>query len=301
MAIGKKIHSGKFTKAAPTKFIGAAMGVVGGVMNMIGGGKAARRAAAQQKEAQAEMDKRVGEFEAIDTSNLYAGIQTDFENVYEDATVDQRAAEFQAQQGAQQRSNIMETMRAGAGGSGIAALAQSMASQGQLAAQQQAAGIGQQEQANRAAMLAGAEATSKREQQAKMQILAGEQASRAATTAKTEKLMGLASGKLQAASKAKEAADAQRKGGLGQILGGVTGALTGGIGGKIMKGIGGKIGSALGKTKLGGAFGKLAAAGGAKIGETPGFMSGAAEGALGRAGYDSDKITDIQNLYGLND
>lgn len=251
MAIGKKIHTGKFTKAAPTKFIGAAMGIVGGVMNMAGGRRAAKEAAAQQQKAQAEMDKRVGEFEAIDTSNLYANIQTDFENVYEDATVDQRAAEFQAQQGAQQRSNIMETMRAGAGGSGIAALAQSMASQGQLAAQQQAAGIGQQEQANQAAMLAGADATSQREQAARMQVLEGEQTSRDATTAKTEKLMGLASGKLQAATQAKEAADAQKKGGLGQILGGVTGALTGGIGGKLMKGIGGKLGGALKGTGLG--------------------------------------------------
>jgi len=256
MAIGKRLHTG-YVKRSPARFIGAALGAVGGIMNMVGGAKAAKAAKKQQAAAQAELQTQKRAFEGLDRSNLYEGIQTDFENVYEDATVDQRAAEFQAQQGAQQRSNIMETMRAGAGGSGIAALAQSMASQGQLAAQQQAASIGQQEQANRAAMLAGADATSQREQEAKMQILAGEQASRDATTAKTEKLMGLASGKLQAATQAKEAADAQRKGGLGQILGGVTGALTGGIGGKLMKGIGGKLGGALGKTGLGKGLGKL--------------------------------------------
>ena len=83
--------------------------------------------------------------------NLYAGLENQYEgmeNVFEDATIDTRAAEFQAQQTAQQQANIMQGLRGAAGSSGIAALAQTMASQGQLAAQQQAAGIGQQERQN---------------------------------------------------------------------------------------------------------------------------------------------------------
>jgi hypothetical protein len=83
--------------------------------------------------------------------NLYAGLENQYEgmeNVFEDATVDTRAAQFQAQQTAQQQANIMQGLRGAAGSSGIAALAQTMASQGQLAAQQQAAGIGQQERQN---------------------------------------------------------------------------------------------------------------------------------------------------------
>jgi len=81
--------------------------------------------------------------------NQYAGM----ENVFEDATVNMQAAQFQAQQGQQQRSNIMSGLRGAAGGSGIAGLAQAMANQGQLQAQQISAGIGQQESQNK--MMAG--------------------------------------------------------------------------------------------------------------------------------------------------
>ena len=67
------------------------------------------------------------------------------ENVYEDLTVNQQQAQFEAQQGAQQRANIMQSMRGAAGGSGIASLAQAMANQGQLATQRAGASIGMQE------------------------------------------------------------------------------------------------------------------------------------------------------------
>ena len=84
--------------------------------------------------------------------NAYAGLENQYEgmeNRYEDMTVDTRAADFAAQQGQQQRANIMQGLRGAAGSSGVAGLAQAMASQGQLAAQQQAAGIGQQERQNK--------------------------------------------------------------------------------------------------------------------------------------------------------
>ena len=84
--------------------------------------------------------------------NAYAGLENQYEgmeNRYEDMTVDMRAADFQAQQGQQQRANIMQGLRGAAGSSGVAGLAQAMAGQGQLQAQQQAAGIGQQERQNK--------------------------------------------------------------------------------------------------------------------------------------------------------
>jgi len=83
--------------------------------------------------------------------NAFAGLENQYEgmeNAFEDATVDTRAAEFQAQQVAQQQANIMQGLRGAAGTSGIAALAQTMANQGQLASQQAAAGIAQQERQN---------------------------------------------------------------------------------------------------------------------------------------------------------
>ena len=78
---------------------------------------------------------------AKDTRNVYEGM----ENVYEDMTVDMRAADFQAQQGAQQRANILQGLRGAAGTSGVAGLAQALANQGALQTQQIAADIGQQE------------------------------------------------------------------------------------------------------------------------------------------------------------
>ena len=59
--------------------------------------------------------------------NAYAGLQNQYEgmeNRFEDMTVDMRAADFQAQQGAQQRANIMQSLRGAAGSSGVAGLAQ---------------------------------------------------------------------------------------------------------------------------------------------------------------------------------
>lgn len=91
-------------------------------------------------------------------TNQFAGLENKYEgmeNRFEDMTVDMRAADFQAQQGQQQRANIMQGLRGAAGTSGVAGLAQSLANQGQLQSQQIAAGIGQQERQNK--MLAAQE------------------------------------------------------------------------------------------------------------------------------------------------
>ena len=104
----------------------------------------------QAARAQIAVDKQKKAYKDIQFKNPYAGMQNQYmgmENVMEDVTVNLQQAQFQAQQGAQQRANIMNVMRGAAGGSGIAALAQSMANQGQLQAQQISASIGQQEAA----------------------------------------------------------------------------------------------------------------------------------------------------------
>lgn len=310
MAIGRKV--------SPAKFIGAVAGVVGGVSNIIGGRRAAKQARKQQRAAQRRLDKRISEFEGLDTSNIYADVRNPYENismenVYEDLTVNQQQAQFEAQQFQQSQANIMANLQGAAGGSGVAALAQTLANQGQIAAQQSAASIGAQEAANQQLMAQGAADVLAREQMkakgasdALMTRLSGEEASRKAEAEKVEALMGLESGRLTSANEALAAARQRTSSGFGQILGGVAGGLAGGIGGKIVKGIGGKIGSALGQTKIGGALGKLAAAGGAKIGETPGFMSGAARGLLDRmkqegSGATVDDIKKLTSLFGIDD
>ena len=238
-------------KVSPAKFLGAITGIAGGVQNIVAGNKAARAARGQQRTAQAELDKQRQAFQGLDTSNLaanvtnpYANIQTSYENVYEDLTVNQQQAQFQAQQGAQQRSDILQTMRGAAGGSGIAALAQTMANQGQLATQQASASIGQQEARNQALAAQGAGAKQTAEAQALQTIAAGEQqaestrlagaaAARGLEYEKTQGLLSMASGELQAANEARAAADAQKQKGISGVIGGVTSGLasaaTGGL------------------------------------------------------------------------
>ena len=107
--------------------IGGIMAGVQGLTSIASGiiGSGGRKR--EQRQAQADFDRRQGQFENLDTSNVYAGL----ENVYEDLTVNQQQAQFQAQQGNQQRANIMQNMKGAAGGSGIAGLAQLLANQGQ--------------------------------------------------------------------------------------------------------------------------------------------------------------------------
>ena len=83
--------------------------------------------------------------------NSMEGLENKFEgmeNSMEDLQVNTQQAEFEAQQNEQQQANIMSSMAGAAGGSGIAALAQSMANAGALQSQKASASIGSQEAAN---------------------------------------------------------------------------------------------------------------------------------------------------------
>jgi hypothetical protein len=96
---------------------------------------------------------------AANLTNFAAGLQntavgaqnfaSQMENTAEDLTVDQRAAEFAAQQQQQGLSNVLAGARGAAGSSGIAALAQTLAGQQSQNLQAASASIGQQEAANR--------------------------------------------------------------------------------------------------------------------------------------------------------
>ncbi len=107
-----------------------------------------------QKEQQEKLDAQKEVYKDFQFQNPYKGIQNYYEgmeNTMEDLTVNTQQADFQIQQGAQQRANIMQTLRGAAGGSGIAALAQTLANQGVLQAAQVSAQIGQQERQNQMA------------------------------------------------------------------------------------------------------------------------------------------------------
>ena len=124
--------------------ISAGVSALGNVISGLGARKKKRRAARRERKRREEMNRLKQAYSQIETSNPFLNQ----ENVYEDLTIDQRGAQFEAQQFQQSQANILNNLRQSAGGSGIAALAQQMAQSGQLAAQSSAARIGQQERAN---------------------------------------------------------------------------------------------------------------------------------------------------------
>ena len=125
-------------------FILVGVAVAAGATQVIMANQGRKGRIAEQKAAAAEMEANKKAYEQIDTSNTYANL----ENKFEDITVNQQQAQFEAQQNQQQQANLMNSMNAAAGGSGIAALAQAMANQGQLSAQKASASIGMQEAQN---------------------------------------------------------------------------------------------------------------------------------------------------------
>jgi len=136
-----------------------AVGIIGGGFSMIKGNQNKVAADRMATDAKKERKRQEGLFNEekkryndMEFKNVYANM----ENTYEDLTVNQQQAQFQAQQGNQQRANIMQGMRGAAGSSGIAGLAQAMANQGQLQTQRISASIGQQESRNQAMTARGA-------------------------------------------------------------------------------------------------------------------------------------------------
>ena len=140
-------------KESPFKLEPATMALMAGstIVSSIGGKKQRRTAARSQREAlafqkeqQAILEKQKDEYRALQFTNPYEGM----ENQFEDLKVATGAADFQAQQGAQQRADILGGLRGAAGSSGIAGLAQSLANQGALQAQKISANLQQQEVRN---------------------------------------------------------------------------------------------------------------------------------------------------------
>ena len=108
----------------------------------------------EKEQQQKLLDDQKKEYENMNFKNPFANMQ----NTFEDLTVNQQQAQFQSQQGSQQRANIMQDLKGAAGGSGIAGLAQAMANQGQIQTQRISASIGAQESRNQIATAKGAAA-----------------------------------------------------------------------------------------------------------------------------------------------
>jgi hypothetical protein len=184
----------------------AAVGVAAGASKIIMANQGRKARIKEQAEAKQEMEKNKAAYENLDTSNAYANL----ENKFEDITVNQQQAQFEAQQNQQNQANIMQSMQGAAGGSGIASLAQAMANQGQMASQKASASIGMQEAQNQK-LIAG-EASKNQQLTA-----AGEQASQQMTMDKTGTLLGMSQQRKAGADAARAAAKQQAMEGVGQI------------------------------------------------------------------------------------
>tara|TARA_R110002020_G_scaffold282547_2_gene498237 strand:- start:2005 stop:2838 length:834 start_codon:yes stop_codon:yes gene_type:complete len=185
--------------AVGTALVSAGVGIYTANKNAGIAEDAATAAKTERDTQQAILDKQKAEYKAMKFENVYKNM----ENVYEDLTVNQQQAEFQAQQGAQQRANIMQNMRGAAGSSGIAGLAQALANQGALQTQQISASIGMQESRNQLTAAQGALAAQSAE-------LGGEQWVQEAEMSRQATLLGMQYGAASGANLASAQAQANQ-------------------------------------------------------------------------------------------
>jgi|TARA_R100000084_G_C4650359_1_gene149310 hypothetical protein len=141
--------------------VGAALSIGTSIWGASKANKAQKKAAKKEKEARDEMNRLKNIYANLDTSNPFlnmdrtmnnlTNVYSGMENTMEDLTVNQQQARFEADQFQRSQANILSGLRGSTGGSGIAALAQSLSQQGQIAAQRSSASIGQQEARNQMA------------------------------------------------------------------------------------------------------------------------------------------------------
>jgi hypothetical protein len=190
--------------------VGGAVGIIQGVMQSRQAKKQADRSRRQMKKERQKLREYENMYKNLDTSNPYMNM----ENTMEDLTINQKEAEFRRQQFEQSQSNIMEGLRGAAGGSGIGALAQSLAQQGQIASQQAAADIGSQEAYNIRARADMAGQIQNMERQ-------GEVYSRGLKERQTTTLMGMQERRAMMREQELRQAQAMRQQAIGNIIGGV--------------------------------------------------------------------------------
>lgn len=184
--------------------LGAVKGLTGIASGIIGSGKRKR----EQRAAQAEFQRRMAEYQNLDTSNLYSNL----ENTYEDLTVNQQQADYTRRQQERGFASTMQGLQGAAGGSGIAALAQSLAGQQSQAAESAAVSIGRQESQNQ--MLSAGQAARNQ-----MTEIRGEEQSRNLKRQQTETLLGMSQQRLGAANAARQQATGAILGGVGNLAG----------------------------------------------------------------------------------
>jgi hypothetical protein len=193
--------------------ISGAVEGLGMVVGSMIGGRARRN---EERAAKAELAQRRKDYETFEFKDPSAQMT----NPFEDLTVNQQQAQFQAQQQQQGLASTLSSMQAAAGSSGIAALAQAMAGQQSQNLQAASASIGQQESANQMAAASGQQNL----QQARAQGMMQKQQ---AEIGRTETLFGMAQQRKAAATAARQQATQDLVGGIAKVGGAVAQAAVG--------------------------------------------------------------------------
>lgn len=188
--------------------IGTALTVGSSALGAISAHKQKREAERKASIAEEEAGRLKDAYSSLDTSNPYA----DMENTMEDLTINQKQYDLEKQQFQQSQSNVLGGLREAAGSSGIAAVAQALAGQGQIAAQKSASSIGVQERQNEMAERNMAANLQDKERE-------GEIWSRDAKRDKTSTLLGMS---LQEVAAYREQAAAANQAKWDAISGGIT-------------------------------------------------------------------------------
>jgi len=204
--------------------VGAGVAAAGGIAKLGMSLHGRRDRMNEQTAAKAEMRKMKKEYQNLDTSNLAAGVRNPYqnlENTFEDLTVNQQQAQFEAQQFQQSQANIMQGLQGAAGGSGIAGLAQSLANQGILSAQKSSASIGMQEATNQKMAAKQGARIQQLEGQGEMWAEGtrqkGAEAGRSLEWQKTSTLFGMSQQRTAAANEARRQAKADQMSAIGDI------------------------------------------------------------------------------------
>ena len=161
MAVGIKNKEVKNSlgKSSPAKFLS----------NLFAGKGNIRRL----REAEKEYKDQMRAYQDFTFKNPFAeNVFANMENTFEDLTVNQQQAQFQAQQNQQSQANILDALRSG--GQFNAGNIQALANQAQTAAQRASASIGQQEAENKRMAAQGGMRIQSMEREGRLQQQRGE-------------------------------------------------------------------------------------------------------------------------------
>jgi len=187
----------------PGAFGQVAQGIAGIAGGIIGGG--ARRR--EQRDARRELAEQREAYEQFQFQDPTANMT----NPFEDLTVNQQQAQFQAQQQQQALAGTLSGLQGAAGSSGIGALAQAIAQQQQQGFQAAAADIGRQEQQNQLMRARG-------QQQLEQARSRGAQYVQEREFGRTEDLFSIAASRKLAADEARRQATQNLVGGIGNLV-----------------------------------------------------------------------------------